>query len=85
MTEKYYCCYDCKHLKIPFEIDDTEMPIPTNPYCKLGNDKDFPRVQSRYCDCINHAEYEKHICNQFKLKLSVKLHIRKPYNLDRMI
>lgn len=79
MTE--YCCIDCKYYKVPFDVDEFEVPRPTNPYCKKGNDKNFPKRQSPYLSWICHPEYEKHICEEFKLSLWVKFHLRKPYKV----
>ena len=74
-----YCCVDCKYLETPFETDDWGVPKPTNPYCKLGNDENFPKKQSQFLEWINHAEYYKHICDDFKPRLLVRLHLVKPY------
>ena len=75
-----YCCYDCKYLKIPFEVDDWGVPKPTNPYCKLKYDKDFKKHQNKWLSWINHPKYQDTICEHFKLKLSIRLHLRKTYN-----
>ena len=77
--KKDYCCYDCKYLKRPFIVDETEMPMPTNPYCKLGEDKNFEKYQDKRLSWINHPKYEWERCKHFKLKWSIRLHIRKSY------
>lgn len=77
--EKDYCCYDCKYLKIPFEVDDWEVPKPTNPYCKLGYDKNFEKYQDKRLSWINHPKYEWERCKHFKLKWSIRLHLKKSY------
>lgn len=86
MSEKKYekyCCIDCRYLKFPFEVDETEVPIPTNPYCKKGNDKDFPKIQSPYLEWINFPEYENHICDEFNLSWWIRLGLRKTYKEHR--
>ena len=82
MSEKKYekyCCIDCRYLKFPFEVDETEVPKPTNPYCTKGNDKHFPKIQSKILEWINFPEYEKHICPEFKLSWWIRLGLRKTY------
>ncbi len=80
-----YCCNDCRYLKYPFEVDELGVPKPTNPYCTKGKDKDFPKVQSKYLDWINHAEYEKHICDSFKLNWMIRLHLRKTFKEEQKL
>ena len=60
-------------------LDETEVPKPTNPYCKKGNDKDFPKRQSPYFEWINHPDYGNHICKDFKLSWWIRLGLRKHY------
>ena len=82
MNEKY-CCYDCRFLKYPFEVDETEMPIPTNPYCKKRNDIRFLEPGSSMLDWQRFDEYDKHICKDFKLSWWIRLHLRKTFKEEQ--
>ena len=79
LNKNNYCCYDCKYLKEPYVEDDTGMPVPQNKYCSKWNDKDFEKVQSEYLEWVNEPEWEKHFCNDFKLKWGIRLHLMKSY------